>query len=1334
MPASIPLACWQVLLSRLTGQPETTVGLACDGRNYEELEHALGPLQRYVPVHCRLEEGLPFRKALKQIDGVARDAYKWQEFFSWKSYKEAIGGNAHGTGLFFFPFCFEFQEPAGECKADGVTFSMREQEYACLDRFHVRLVCTELGGELGSTFEYDPRVLTAEDVERLAERFSTLLESAADSPGGTIGELEIVGEKERLFLLHAATTTATATASSPIPPLLPRHADTAQPSNVSTNVSPRCVHQLFEQQAALTPHNVAVVCPSLHHHWDLPIGSDVDRDRSWDKEPQLTYEELDNYANQLAHYLHQQGVGTGVGTRKEEVVVGVCMEHSLEGIVAIMGVLKAGAAYLPLDPTLPAERLAFMLQDTHTPLLLTQPHLLGRLPHHNRLLSLSPSTSPTPDTSTPTAHTPVRVVCLRLVDFGGQDRQDEQNGHDSQDSHSSRSSQEHQESTHRELLIQEVPYPGHEEPLLNMDGPVVAREITDKGSEGGRGSQGAAEEQLAYVMYTSGSTGQPKGVCVEHRQLYNYVTAITHRLDMPPAASFAMVTPFTADLGHTALFPTLCSGGTLHLLGPRLSVSSSNGANGGDSNIVVSDNPGMEAAYLGEYMHRHKIDCLKIVPSHLAALLASVAIEVEAQSQGKIPAIPLPRRRLVLGGEICRWELIDQVNRLLPLVPSSSSSSTSERCRIFNHYGPTETTVGVITHELCGEIDEVEERKWAKSVPIGKPLENTQMYILDRQMRLMPVGVAGEIYIGGRGVARGYLGRVQETAERFLPDEYGEGEGKRLYRSGDIGRYLPGGEIEYLGRADQQVKVRGHRVEPGEIEATLRLHPAIGEAAVLAKETPSGDTQLVAYCVPHRQRAFPLWQMLRFERERALTNHRTYELPNGMGIIHQHTHMTAALFKEIFEDQVYLGHGITLNDGDCVFDVGANIGLFTLFVGQKCTNASIYAFEPIPSTFEVLRLNTALYGLNVRLFECGLANEAKEELFIHYPHFSVSSGRFAETTADPEGLKTWYFNLRKEYQANGNGTDLISPEDTASVEEWLADRLESENIICQVRTLSDVIAEYGVERIDLLKIDAEKSEWDVLAGLKEEDWPKIRQIVMEVHSSEMRDQIASFLTSRQYEVSMDQPSQFEGTQASNVYAVRPAQKSDAHNPVETRPSTEQPMWSGSKVVVRDVQRSLKEQLPEYMIPAAFVLLDEMPRTPSGKVDLRALPANDPVQLSADKAFVAPRTPVEQVLAGMWRQLLNVERIGIHDSFFNLGGHSLLATQLTYQLRSTFRLEPPLRAIFEAPTIAQLSQVLARYEAKPGQVDTIARLLQRVEAMPGQEVREMLRKKKGNNSD
>ncbi len=877
------LTCWQILLWRLNGHSNTVIGAEFDGRKYDELEQVVGLLAKYIPVDCRLEEVMTFKAVLAQVAGSLRDGYQWQEYFSWELLEQPGGqeGPAAERGASptqrassirpFFPFCFEFEEVQTadllQHPNTGVTFSF-DGGHACFDEFKVQLACRWESGVLSGAMRYNANLYSQEAMHLLIEEYQTLLESAAANPEGAIGELEIVGEKERLFLLHAAT------ASSYLPPLLPpqhsSHVDTPEASNGNSNVSPRCIHQLFEQQATLTPHNVAVVCPSLNHHWDEGA-----RGRDRDREPQLTYEELDSYANQLAHYLHQQGVGTGVGTRKREVVVGVCMEHSLEGIVAIMGVLKAGAAYLPLDPTLPAERLAFMLQDTHTPLLLTQPHLLARLPHplsHHDII-LSTSNPPFPDTpthkhtsmyasmyastSTSTTHTPVRVVCLRLADFGeqdGQDRLDKQNGHSTQGSHNNHSVQEHQE----------VSYRGDEELLLDMGRPVVGREIIkreNKGNQGskggkGRGSKQIEEERLAYVMYTSGSTGQPKGVCVEHRQLYNYVTAITRRLDLPPAASFAMVTPFSADLGHTALFPTLCSGGTLHLLGPRLSVSSSNGRE------IISDNPGMEAAYLGEYMHRHKIDCLKIVPSHLAALLSSVTIEVETQSQRKIPLPslpPLPRQRLVLGGEICRWELIDQVHRLLPLVssPSSPSASTSERCRIFNHYGPTETTVGVLTQEIHVEGQGIEERKreWTKSVPIGRPLDNTQVYILDRQMRLVPIGVLGEIYIGGRGVARGYLGRVQETAERFLPDEYsgysrGEGiEGGRLYRSGDIGRYLPGGEIEYLGRADQQVKVRGHRVEPGEIEATLRLHPAVRDSVVIAQEETPGIKRLVAYLV-----------------------------------------------------------------------------------------------------------------------------------------------------------------------------------------------------------------------------------------------------------------------------------------------------------------------------------------------------------------------------------------------------------------------------------------------------------------------------------------------------
>ncbi|MBW4636654.1 MAG: amino acid adenylation domain-containing protein [Gloeocapsa sp. UFS-A4-WI-NPMV-4B04] len=306
-------------------------------------------------------------------------------------------------------------------------------------------------------------------------------------------------------------------------------------------------------------------------------------------------------------------------------------------------------------------------------------------------------------------------------------------------------------------------------------------------------------ENLVYVLFTSGSTGEPKGVAVEHRQLLNYLYGILEKLNLPAGASYATVSTFAADLGNTAIFPALCTGGCLH---------------------IISSERASDPAALADYCDRHPIDCLKIVPSHLATLLASSS------------AI-LPRQRLVLGGEAASWELIHQIQQQSP-------------CQILNHYGPTETTVGVLTY--C-----VDQLSHAATVPLGRPLANTQVYVLDQQLRLVPIGVPGELYISGAGLARAYLHRPELTAERFINNPFEDGP--RLYKTGDIARYLPDGNIEFLGRVDDQVKIRGFRVELGEIAALLNQHPGIRQASAIVREDVPGDQRLVAYLVLNRQSA-----------------------------------------------------------------------------------------------------------------------------------------------------------------------------------------------------------------------------------------------------------------------------------------------------------------------------------------------------------------------------------------------------------------------------------------------------------------------------------------------
>lgn len=308
-----------------------------------------------------------------------------------------------------------------------------------------------------------------------------------------------------------------------------------------------------------------------------------------------------------------------------------------------------------------------------------------------------------------------------------------------------------------------------------------------------------SDQNLVYIIFTSGSTGRPKGVAVEHRQLLNYLNSIWEKLALPAGSSFATVSTVAADLGNTVLFPPLCKGGTLHL---------------------ISEERATNPDALAEYCRRHPIDCLKIVPSHLSALLSAAS-----------PADVLPRRRLVLGGEASSWSLIEKIKSLAP------------HCEILNHYGPTEATVGAVSYDV-----DVNAPRPGDTVPLGRPLANTQVFILDEAMRLAPIGAPGELHIGGSGVARGYINHASATAEKFIPDPFG-GNGTRLYRTGDGARYLPDGRIEFLGRVDDQVKIHGFRIEPREIELALCDHPKVETTVVVAREDLPGEKRLVAYCV-----------------------------------------------------------------------------------------------------------------------------------------------------------------------------------------------------------------------------------------------------------------------------------------------------------------------------------------------------------------------------------------------------------------------------------------------------------------------------------------------------
>ncbi|MFL5654930.1 MAG: non-ribosomal peptide synthetase [Ktedonobacteraceae bacterium] len=671
------LTCWQVLLWRLTAQSPSLVGVACDGRHYEELATALGLYTRMVPLSTSLSEDQPFERVLTQVSTSLQEAVEEQIYFTW----EASLAAANNEQPPFFPISFECEDWPSSWTAGPLTYSL-VQRTCCLEPFALNLSALQGGQRLRLELHYDPTRFSLEQVKRLAGCLSTLLHSAVSQPRAQVGSLPLLSAAQQQQLLQSFASPSAAIPS-------------------------QTLIQLFETQVERRSAQLAVVAGG----------------------EQLSYEQLNRRANQLAHFLRRQGVGP-------KILVGLCMERSVSMLVGLLAIWKAGGAYVPLDPDMPLARLAYQLADVQAPVVLTQEHLLSRLPTWSG-----------------------RALCL--------------------------------DTDARKWAG---------EPSSNPEG-------------------GNQLEDLAYVIYTSGSTGVPKGVQIRQQSVVNYTHSMCRLIAPEPGLHFATVSTLAADLGNTAIFCALASGGCLHVLSYETVTSGQTFA---------------------DYVAQYPLDVLKIVPSHLSALLS-------ACPEGGAPSL-LPRRFLVLGGEALKPGLLNRIRQV------------GSQCCVINHYGPTETTIGILVNVLGvldqdaqGESGEGAGAEELSTVPIGRPIANSEAYILDGQQQVVPVGVIGELYLAGTGLAVGYLHQEEQTRQRFVTHPFRREAGFRLYKTGDLARYTEEGLIEFVGRGDSQVKLRGYRIELGEIEAVLGRHANVRECVVMLSEEESGEGRLVAYVVARQQ-------------------------------------------------------------------------------------------------------------------------------------------------------------------------------------------------------------------------------------------------------------------------------------------------------------------------------------------------------------------------------------------------------------------------------------------------------------------------------------------------
>ncbi|MBV7326659.1 amino acid adenylation domain-containing protein [Chloroflexi bacterium TSY] len=656
------LSAYSTLLHQYSGQSSVVIGTPIANRNQIELEQLIGFFVNTLALHIDLSGSPSFVDLVSRVRNIALGAYAHQEL----PFEKLVEELKPERNLSYAPLVqvmFVLQQRNEFIKLDLPDLEIGPFRVD-IDKikFDLSLHMIEKDDGLKAILKYNTDLFTESTIDQMLDHLECLLEAVVRDPAQDITRISFLTSEEKQKILYEWNDTRVQYPST------------------------HCLHELFDAQVKQTPHSLAI---------------SFDEDR-------LSYLQLNERANQLAHYLIKQGIGP-------DVPVGICLERSLDMVIALYGILKASGAYVPLDPSYPQERLEFMIKDAQAPLVLTSEHLIEKLPAHTG-----------------------RTICL--------------------DAEQQAISQEC--STNPEYK--------------------------------------ATKENLAYIIYTSGSTGVPKGVMIDHEAICNRLYWMQETFNLTEAGAVLQKTPFSFDVSVWEFFWPL-------MVGARL--------------VIAQPNGHRDPHYLTEIIIKEQITTLHFVPSMLQGFLDAGNL----QSCDSLC-------RVICSGEALS---VDLQHRFFE----------QSNARLYNLYGPTEAAVDV-TFWAC------QPDSTRATIPIGRPIANTQIYILNSHLEPVPIGVPGELCIGGIQVARGYLNRPQLTDEKFVPDPFCDEPSKRLYKTGDRAKYLPDGTIEFLGRVDHQVKIRGFRIELGEIETVLRSQPGVQEAVVLAREESLEHKRLVAYIVP----------------------------------------------------------------------------------------------------------------------------------------------------------------------------------------------------------------------------------------------------------------------------------------------------------------------------------------------------------------------------------------------------------------------------------------------------------------------------------------------------
>jgi amino acid adenylation domain-containing protein len=1202
------LSAYQVLLSRLTGQDDIVVGSSVAGRTHRQTEALIGFFVNTLLFRLRIRPTDSFRDVLRHVRETALGAYAHQDL-PFERLVAELQPERDLSHQPLFQAAFVLQNaPRGRFELSGLTVHpiAYEQTTTKADLF-----LAAFGTADGLTFslEYATDLLESSTVARWMEYFRRILAAAVDNLDIPVCAITLLSDGEPEQQLRGWRGT-------PLP----------YPSEL-------CIHELLSQRPQHSANSVALS----------------------DEFAEMRYGELDVRANQLAHHLRTLGVGP-------ETVVALWLRRRMQAVVAILGIFKAGAAYMPLDERLPADRLRHMLTDAGAVTLITEVALREGVPGY-----------------------PGSIVVL--------------------------------DDDRERALIDSQP----------IEAP----------------STGVRPQNLACVFYTSGSTGYPKGVCVPHRSVVNLVEATVRAFDIGPQDCVLQFARFAFDVSLQEILVTLRAGARLHV-------------------------PSQEhSMFLGREMEstivERRITTLMLPSSVLPLLPRSLAGVV---------------RRIFVGGDV---------------LDPTHARFWSQQCPLVNEYGPTETTV-CATYEECKPDDS------APAVSIGRPIANASAYVLDDSLDLVPVGVTGELCIAGPGVTRGYLRQPGLTARRFVADPFGP-PGTRMYRSGDRARYRSDGRIEFAGRTDLQVKVRGQRIELGEVEAVVQRAPGVLQAVAAASKGADGEHRLVCFVVID-----PGMLIARV----------AHRLPEARDSTFRHW---LRLFNEEYAGAVttgpdyigwnssYTGKPIDAPDMDewlqgavqrvlrlqprSVLEIGCGSGLLIRQLAPHCaryrgmdfSRAAIDAATKwVRSRPEFSHVELEQQEASVAASQCmGYDTVVLNSVVQYLPGVTI----FAEILRDllrrlPGGAHMFigdvrHLGLLRVFHVS------VQLEKARSQAEWpqltvgelkrrISRALEQERELAIDPTLFNLIAaDFGAQARAELKRGRSANEltryrYDVtidcgrtdprpqrssptdftwssgkasLARLAEQlrTSPRMcvhmtgipnRRVARDVAMQRLID--ASNDTSlveelyeriRALPVEGEDPEEFWRLGEQSGFSVEvywsadgthfdvllhgalapqdagkmettpipsPDVKADltryANNPLAGQLAS---LWSAQ------LHEDLSDQLPDYMLPDVFVILDVMPLTENGKVDRKRLTA--PQSIARSVEYRAPVTPLHRMLAKLWADALRLDQVGLDDDFFRLGAHSLLTAHVATQISEILSTDVSVRSVFEHPTIASLAEYL-----------------------------------------